>query len=122
MNELAVEIGRRVRRYRQAHGWSLKACARRMGDVNQYTHIVAIEHGRVAPRIHTLLAIAGALGVLITDLLPPMLTPSALVTWDEIVATGVEEGTAAQLVIWLRAIDHDRRPVALDLPTPPRSG
>ncbi len=121
MDGLAVEIGRRVRRFRLAQGWSLKETAVRMGNENQYTHWVTIEHGRAAPRIHTLLDIAQALGVLITDLLPPLLTPSALVTWDAVAADGIEEMAAARLIVYLRAIDHVQPPTVPDPgPPPPR--
>lgn len=106
MNPLAQEIATRMRRFRRVRGWTFADMAEAMGNRSQDGHLVHLEHGRHVPKVQTLLDIANALGVLITDLLPPQLTASAFVTWDSLTAAGMSEEKAAAMILWLRALDR----------------
>ena len=68
-------LGERVRRHRQVAGWSQEGLARR-ADIGRVT-LVRLEKGEQSPRYRTLDALAGALGVRVSDLLvdPETLLP-----------------------------------------------
>ncbi|MDI1475393.1 helix-turn-helix domain-containing protein [Polyangium sp. y55x31] len=67
MSPFQEAIGRRVRELRLGRNMSLDAMAR-AAHVSK-THLSNLEQGRVNPKIETLYAIAGALGVQAFDLL-----------------------------------------------------
>lgn len=77
-----------------------------MGSRTRQGYLVSLERGDYVPRIQTLINVANALGVLVTDLLPPHLTASAFVTWDSLTAAGMGAEQAAAMVLWLRALDR----------------
>ena len=63
-----VFVGPRVRALREARGWKLEACARRLGISVSY--LSQIEAGRREGTVDTLRKLATALGVAIDDLVP----------------------------------------------------
>lgn len=66
---MQVYFGRRVRELREAAGLSQLALAERLGV--PAPRLPAIEHGRHDVRLSTLRRFARALGVTVSDLLPP---------------------------------------------------
>lgn len=76
---LAVTIGRRVRAFRQARGWTLDDAAERSGVSRRM--IVKVEKGETNPSVGTLLRLGDALGVGLPTLVarddaaPAALTP-----------------------------------------------
>lgn len=106
LNELTEDMGRRMRRFRRVRGWTLADLAAAMGRRSQEGHLAHLEHGHYMPHLQTVLDVANALGVLVTDLLPPQLTTSAVITWDSLLAAGMDEDAAAAMVLWLRGLDR----------------
>lgn len=69
---LAATIGARIRRKRQARGWTLNQLADAAGISRR--QLVNVEQGDANPSIGTLLAMSDALGISLSDLVEP---PSA---------------------------------------------
>lgn len=131
-HEIAAQIAARVRTARTQRRWTLDELAARSGVSRRL--IVQIEQAEANPSLATLLKLAAALGVTLTELLddPPQDRPVAVVPQDEAMTLwSTPAGSAARLLVshgplelwtWTlqpgdRRTSQPHRPGALELVT-----
>jgi len=99
-DQLAAEIAARVRARRARRGWTLDELAARSGVSRRL--IVQLEQADANPSLATLLKLAAALGVTLTELLTthPHERPAALVSrHDAMTLWSTAAGSAARLLV-----------------------
>src|SRR4051812_1497139 len=94
-------LGLRVKRVRQARGWTLRQLAARLGEPDiarpiDHAALSGIENGKTRAGLETVYALAAALGVAPVHLLAP-LEDNAVVA-----VTPARSATATELRAWIR--------------------
>jgi len=103
MNTTIRVIGQTIKELRLRQGLTLEVLAERSGCTPGF--ISQVERNQAAPSITTLYAIAGVLGVKVTDFFPDVTNPTKIVRHDEL-GTFKIEGSAVEYALLTTKFPH----------------